>query len=183
MYTNGKPANIDADYRACKKGEEELVEFIKKYMNIPDCMKFNSIDRTWSLIDNPEIAECSLENMENLFKGDFSEIQQLIDMNPNGSIGLLVGIKMNPENGRLYHNMYTDMFPYVRFDGSMTPKGIERLQKSVEENQERYKNTTFKIQPLAEFIEEQGSIKVNTDVPADETSDVFVVEEADELPF
>lgn len=196
MYANGKPANIDADYRACKKGEEELIEFIKKYMNIPNCMKFNATDRSWSLIDTPEIAECSLENIDNMFKGDFSEIQQLMDVNPNGSIGLLIGIKMNPENGRLYHNVFTHQFPYVKFDGSMTEKGIENLTKAVEENQERYKNTTFMVQPLAELIEQPGSITVNTDVPADETSDVFVTptapattdpfanaEDADELPF
>ena len=34
VYQNG-PAAIDADYRKCYLGEEELTEFIKNYLNIP----------------------------------------------------------------------------------------------------------------------------------------------------
>jgi hypothetical protein len=195
MYANGKPANIDADYRMCYRGEEQLMDFIKKFMNVPNVMKFNAIDRSWSLIDTPEIAECRLDTFDAIFKGDLTEINNLVEVNTNGSIGLLIGIKRNPETGALYHAVYTHMFPYVRFDGSLTEKGEQNLVIDLEQNGERYKDTEFKVQPLAEYVEVPGSIPVNTDTPADPSSDVFVTPtatsspfdntaaEADELPF
>jgi hypothetical protein len=182
MYSNGKPANIDADYRMCYRGEEQLMDFIKKFMNVPNVMKFNATDRSWSLIDTPEIAECRLDTFDAMFKGDLTEINNLVEVNASGSVGLLIGIKRNPETGAIYHAVYTHQFPYVRFDGTMTEKGEQNLEKDLEQNAARYKDTEFKIQQLAEYVEVPGSIPVNTDVPADPTSDVFEVE-ADELPF
>ena len=105
-YSNG-PANLDADYRACYVGEEQLTEFIKTYLNIPNVMKY--VNKTWVMNDNTQDSEARLESIESYFKGNFSEVKDAISFQPNNKIKLMFGIKTTDDN-KQYQTVYTQMF-------------------------------------------------------------------------
>lgn len=105
MYSNG-PANIDKDYRACYYGEEDLTNFIKAYLNIPNVMKY--INGTWVMNDNPADSEARLESIEKYFNGDFSEIKGAIALQPNNKVKVLFGVRTTDDN-KQYQTAYTQM--------------------------------------------------------------------------
>lgn len=106
VYSNG-PANIDKDYRACFHGEEELTNFIKAYLNIPNVMKY--VNNTWVMVDKPEDCEARLEHVEDYFKGNFSELREIIALQPTNKVKVLFGVRTTDDN-KQYQAVYTQMF-------------------------------------------------------------------------
>lgn len=106
MYKNG-PANLDKDYRPCYVGEEELTNFLKAYLNIPNVMKY--VNNTWIMVDNPQDSESRLEKIDNYFKGDFSELKNVIKLQPNNKVKVLFGVRTTDDN-KQYQAVYTQMF-------------------------------------------------------------------------
>lgn len=107
QYTSG-PANIDKDYRPAYVGEEELVNFIKAYLNIPNVEKWDN-QRVVGLIDHPEDAEAMLEHIDDYFKGDFSELRSIIGYQPENKVKVLFGVRATDDN-RQFQTVYTRKF-------------------------------------------------------------------------
>lgn len=137
MYSNG-PANLDKDYRACYWGEEQLTNFIRAYLNIPNVM--NYVNKKWVLIDNPEDAEVRLDHIEDYFKGKFSELEEIISYQPENKVKVLFGVRTTDDN-RQYQAVYTEMF----LKNGVTD--YSRLDKSVQErkNAGAYPTTEFEV--------------------------------------
>ena len=83
---NGNPLQIDADYRPAYEGEENLTNFIKAYLNIPNPMSY--VNGKW--VENPKVkaeeCECRLEHISDYFKGDISEIKSITTFQPNNKV-------------------------------------------------------------------------------------------------
>lgn len=108
VYSNG-PARIDKGYRPALVGEPELIDFLKCYLNIPNVDVYNSKTKEWSEHKNPTECEASLENIASLFKGDFTELQEIIKMQPNNKVKVLFGVRTTDDN-KLYQAAYTQKF-------------------------------------------------------------------------
>lgn len=159
MYANG-PANIDADYRPCFYGEENLTNFIKTWLNIPNVMSY--IDGKW--VENPDVnpedCECRLDNIKEYFKGNFKELQGIISLLPNNKIKILFGVK-NTSDNKQYQDCFIDMF----LKPSIT--SYDRLEKVLTErkNNGGYADTEFEVCDLKEYklepsdLNEKGEIK------------------------
>ena len=106
IYKNG-PANIDSDYRPAYHGEEELTNFIKAYLNIPNVMKY--VNNTWVMVDKPEDCEARLESIAEYFKGNFKELRDVIALQPNNKVKVLFGIRTTDDN-KQYQAVYNQMF-------------------------------------------------------------------------
>lgn len=106
ILKNDLPANIDKDYRPCYVGEEELTNFIKNYLCIPNVMKY--VNNTWVMVDNPQECEARLENIPNYFKGDFKEIKSIISLQPENKVKVLFGVRTSDDN-KQYQTVYTQM--------------------------------------------------------------------------
>ena len=146
VYTNG-PANLDADYRPCFVGEEELTNFIKAYLNIPNVMKY--VDKKWVMVDNPEDCVARLDNIEKYFSGDYSELREVISLQPNNKVKLLFGVKTNDE-GKQYQAVFTQMF----LKNGVTD--YSRLAKELEDRKAAgaYPTTEFFVGDLKEYTME-----------------------------
>ena len=107
MYSNG-PANIDKDYRPCYVGEEDLTEFIKTYLRIPNVMKYVREENKWVMVEHPEECEARLDNIEKYFKGDFSEVKQAIALQPVNKVKVLFGVRTTDDN-KQYQTVLTQM--------------------------------------------------------------------------
>ena len=148
QYASG-PANIDADYRPAFIGEEELTEFIKAYLNIPNPM--NYVNGTW--VDKTPAekaeAEARLDNIDAYFKGDFKELKRIISYQPNNKVKVLFGVKTTAD-GKQYQAIYSQKF----LKNNITD--YSKLEKEVKERKEAgaYADTEFMVCALKEYAVE-----------------------------
>lgn len=143
VYSNG-PANLDKDYRPAYVGEAELTDLLKVYLNIPNAMKY--VNGSWVPADNLQDCEARLENIDKLFKGDFSEITEAIALQPLNKVKVLFGVRTTDDN-KQYQAFYTQMF--LRNNVS----DYSKLDKDVQERKlaGAYPTTEFEVCDFQEY--------------------------------
>lgn len=126
VYSNGKPANIDADYRLAYNGEEDLIKFLIAYLNIPSCQRY--VNGKWVMNDVTKLpdSEAMLDHIDDYFKGDVKELKNILSYQPNNKVKVLFGVR-TAEDGRQYQTVYTRMF----LKNNVTD--YSRLDKEVQE--------------------------------------------------
>ena len=158
VYANG-PADIAAKFRPMYRGEEALEEFIRTQLNLPLTQKY--VNGVWEAKTGAELEECigCLEKIDSYFKGDFSELKELMTYQPNNAVTLAFGVK-TADDGKQYTDFYTGMFL------SGNAKKYDRLEKAIKADKElgRWPNTEFEVCPLKEYT---VSATVVGDMPAD----------------
>lgn len=106
-YSNG-PADIDADYRKCVAGEEELTMFLKTLMCIPSPRFYNRTTQAWEVYSNLKECEARLDKTMKFFDGDFSEVKGILKSFPNNKLRVLLGVKKDGD--KEYQDFLTTMF-------------------------------------------------------------------------
>lgn len=156
MYSNG-PANIDRDFRPAYVGEEELTKFIVAYLNIPSVMKYNKPENKWYMVDNPQDSECRLDHIDDYFKGDFSELSELLSYQPDNKLQILFGVRTSDDN-RQFQATYNQMF----LKNGITD--YSKLEKDVESRKDAgsYPSTEFLICPLREYTVNETDFAAGT---------------------
>lgn len=148
QYKNG-PANIADNYRLAWVGEEDLTNFLIKFLNIPSCFKWNNGNMTgW--VDNLDDCQARLENISNYFKGDVSEIKECIKLQPENTVKIAFGVK-TANDGRMFQTTYTKMC----FSNSVT--NYSRLTKELKESQSELPdftgdNNVSVVSDLTEYV-------------------------------
>lgn len=148
MYKNG-PALIDMDYRAAFIGEVELIQFIIAYLGIPNINVYSN--GGWISAVYPEECEASFKDITKFFKGDFTELREILTFQPKNSVTVLFGVRSNDE-GKQFQTVYTNRF----YKGGLS--SYENIVKNL--NQEisnskssgSWQNTEFAVEPLKEYI-------------------------------
>ena len=112
--SNGKKADISNDYRIAYVGEEALTKFIRAFLYIPEITVWDNNEqcRVPNTNDKPEECECRLdvETFEKLFKGDFSEIKEILGFQPNNKVKVCLGVRTDANSGKLFQSVYTKKF-------------------------------------------------------------------------
>lgn len=167
MYKNG-PADIDKDYRPAYVGEEDLMKFIKAYLVIPSVSVWDNNLR--KMVPNkkvkPEECECRFDNLDKVFKGDFSEIKDALGFQPTNKVKVLLGVRTDIDSGKLYQAVYTRNF--IRNDSN----NYSRLDKEIQDNinnavaNGRTVNTVYEVSPVHEYVVEA----TNFSAPATESA-------------
>lgn len=160
VYSNG-PANLDKDYRPAYVGEAELTDFLKAYLCIPNAMRY--VNNTWVPADNLQDCEARLENIDKLFKGDFSEIGDAIALQPLNKVKVLFGVRTTDDN-KQYQAFYTQMF--LR----NSAPDYSRLDKDVQERKLNgaYPTTEFEVVDFHEYNVEATNFTPSTEAQAPE---------------
>ena len=111
---NGKKADISNDYRIAYVGEEALTKFIRAFLYIPEITVWDNNEqcRVPNTKDKSEECECRLdvETFEKLFKGDFSEIKEILGFQPNNKVKVCLGVRTDANSGKLFQSVYTKKF-------------------------------------------------------------------------
>lgn len=162
MYSNG-PADIDKDYRPAYVGEEELMEFVKAYLCIPNVTTWDT--ETRKMVPNtkvkPEECECRFDNLDKIFKGDFSEIEDALGFQPTNKVKVLLGVRTDINTGRLYQTVYTKKFLRNAANNySSLDKEIQEMERNAAANG-RTLNTEYHVAPVHEY-----SVEATTLTPA-----------------
>ena len=137
-----------ADFRPALIGEEELTAFIKAYLNIPN-KSYRKKNGEVVEIPNKADAEARLDKVQDYFKGDFSELKNVIALQPKNKVKCMFGVKTTDDN-KQYQAVYTQKF---------LKNNVTDYSKLDEELQERksngaYPNVEFSICDLKEYVVE-----------------------------
>lgn len=176
VYSNG-PANLDKDYRPAYVGEDKLTDLLKTYLNIPNAMKY--VNGSWVPSDNLQDCEARLENIEKLFKGDFSEIREAIALQPLNKVKVLFGVRTTDDN-KQYQAFYTDMF--LRNNVS----DYSRLDKDVQERKLNgaYPTTEFEVCDFQEYnVEATNFTPSESEAPANDPFGEAPAADGGKLPW
>lgn len=181
---------LTTPYRECYAGEEKLIEFIKKWLNIPD----NSIYKngSWEFIKDMSKCEAEFKNIKALIKGDIKDLQTLVKKFSSYKIKVCFGVKTTEENKK-YQTIYTGLFlkhssgNYDRFDVAIKADKERGALTNVEYSAEQLK--LYEVEPTK--FENTGTSEIPTTlpntVPFTQTTSVEPVTEntgfVDDLPF
>jgi len=134
VYSNG-PAKLIGAYRPAYFGEWELMNLIRQYLCIGSSGETNGFDYingTWVEKKGDELKDCecsfSVEEIQKMFKGDFSPVKEAIDLQPNNTIKVLFGIR-TADDGKEYQDVY------VRTVLRNNATSVAKLQKEIEDAQ------------------------------------------------
>ena len=163
---NGNKARIDSGYRPAYVGAEELTNFFKAYLCIPSVEKWNN-SQVVGLIDNPTEAEARLENIQNYFNGNISEISSVVAKQPENKVKALFGIKTTSDNKK-YQDVFTKMFLK---NGTTDYSRLDAAVKAAQ-NAGAYPNTVFEVSDFHEYVETPTSFNEPVESPADMPADV-----------
>ena len=136
-------------YRIACVGECALVDFLKKYLGVPDAYDYKN--GSWVKKENGKAEEgiFSLEKLKDYFKGDFSEIREAIALQPNNKIKLLYGVRTN--DGKQYQAVCTR--EQLMLNNGAGANAIAKLEKDLAnaKNHGSFSTTEYKVQELQEY--------------------------------
>lgn len=177
---NGNPMQIDKDYRPAFIGEEELTLFVKKYLWIKDIMVFKNNTWVQNPDESPENCECRFENLNKIFEGDFSEIKDTLGNLPTQKVNVMLGVRTDPQTGKLYQNVFTKKFAVYGASNSAFAKSITEMVKMASESG-RVLNTEYSAEKVREYTVTPTTF-TSTENTIQQESVTTPVEEG-ELPF
>ena len=180
-YSNGKKADISNDYRIAYVGEEDLTNFIRVFLCIPSITKWDNNEKC--MVPNtdvkPEECECRLdvESIEKFFKGDFSEIKDILGFQPNNKIKVCLGVRTDMNSGKLFQSVYTKKF---MSNASTNYNSLDKaLQADIAYASEHGKtlNTEYSAEAVHEYsvtpttFSAPSEVTPSSDMPFDSTDD------------
>lgn len=145
--SNGHELKIGSKYRMAYRGEADLVAFLKTYLCIDDA--FNYVNGSWVLKDNAADYLFGLEHIKDYFKGDFSELNEALKLQPNNKVKLLYGVRTT-DKGQ-YQDIAARDELFLR--NSAGAKAIAKMAEQLAKDKQAgaYASTEFKVQELAEY--------------------------------
>lgn len=187
-------ANIDKNYHRIRRNEDILVNFLRTLLNKANVQKWNpETKRFEGYIDDTTKALFALENIEDYFKGDVSELNEVIKVanSLNKEIGVLVGVRQYiNQNGEFKTQQVTFA------NGYASSTEVNNTNKPEERKYYEIRNALmqFNTSPKAsEFTYEAitGLKEVNTKIPQNSVYDVETgtatpmasQDTSEELPF
>lgn len=138
------PFNISANYRPAFRGEEALTSFLQNYLNIASCQKY--VNNEWVMVDNPQDSECRLDHIADYFKGNMSELDDCIKLQPNNKVKVAIGVRTT-DDGKQYSTVYTNFT--MKNSSSSTSKLDADIQNR--KNNGALQTTEFDMNPLHEY--------------------------------
>lgn len=121
VQSNGRLARITTPYRMAYVGEEKVMSALKSIMGVPSPWKYDG--GNWTLVSEDEAkkVEFSLNNVQSVFSGDFSEISEAVKQAKDRMVMCLLGIKANDSG------MHQVVFPKI---DSWSPAKITKEYES-----------------------------------------------------
>lgn len=168
-------SHLDKDYRPAYVGEEELMKFVKTYLNIPNYLVYDNASKSWVVNTkvNASDCECRFDNIPAMFTGDFSEVKDALGYQPTNKIKVLLGVRTDAETGKLYQSVYTKRFlSNASTNYTALDKEIQEMINNAVANG-RTVNTEYSVSAVREY-----SVAPTQFTPTEETSTP-----TEEMPF
>lgn len=166
QYSNG-PASISKAYKACHRGEEELVTFLRKYLNVTPFQTI--VNGKWVLSNTP--GELTIDKWSNLCTGDVSEIEQYLSYQPDNRVKVIFGIR-NTDDNKSYQTFIKDYFIGNGSSVDRSTGEYSAARKQLDKLDERYpdSNDVYSALPIRQYEITESTVSDNS-------------AEEDDLPF
>ena len=117
MYSSG-PARIAKDYRGCHVGEEALVTFLSRFLNLKPVQSYSRTMGTW--VDNPDPGSLTIDGWQALCSGDVSEVAGYIARQPDNHCKAVLGVRKTPDDRTFQTVLENGFFSNAAFPDPMT---------------------------------------------------------------
>lgn len=182
QYSNG-PANISNSYNVCHVGEEEVVKFLMKLLNVTPLQLFNRVTNQWKAAENP--GSLTIDDWNKLCNGDVSEIQGYCNLQPDNCVKVVLGIRTKDDN-KTYQTFLTT---YFLGNGAFTDKftgeyaaAAKEIQKFNESHPNVASQYLFSAAPVKEWKIEATEVTDNAE-SAEDIFDNAQTINVNDLPF
>jgi hypothetical protein len=178
QYTSG-PANISQNYHICHYGEEELITFFYKLLNITPLSIFDRVKNNWVPTKNP--GRLSFDNWNLLASGNNREIAEWVATQPDNCVKVVLGVQTTPDNKTYQAFLNTG---YIGNGASVNPNTGEYdsarklIDKYVASHPES--NYLFDAKPVREYTVSASEVKEN-EISFDDTQSLDP--QPDDLPW
>lgn len=108
LQKNGKKARIIAPFRPMYSGEEELIEFLKKFLNIPEATRYDRDSGEWVPSSDIDDAQISLGDMTKYFSGNVSDLKKAVEALKENYVKVLFYVKTTEDN-KIYQTILSDV--------------------------------------------------------------------------
>lgn len=96
VYASGQEASIATPYKPCHPGEEEMVQFLFKYLNITPLQVFDRNKQVWLPSKNP--GRLTIDDWAALCDGNIEEIANYIALQPENRVKVILGVRTTDDN-------------------------------------------------------------------------------------
>jgi hypothetical protein len=154
LSKEGNPLRIANDYRLEKRGESELILFIRNLLGIKNSHTYNEKSKEWTLQADPSKYFCYFEKIEDILKGKVDEIRKIIAIAQGKKVKVLLGVRFN--EGRIFQTVYERFTAKV----SMNPverKIKEKVKLSPDAPEETIERTIYVYDKFEEHIARRQS--------------------------
>jgi hypothetical protein len=128
-------------YKACFNGEEELIKFLRAYLNIPNFMEMK--DGVMQVVSQEKLEHCQSgftpEEIALILKGNITPIREAISLQPNNQVKVLFAVRVTPDNKK-YQHVFNKCFAKARDFGA-----AERFQKYLASNEQSFNGLEFNL--------------------------------------
>ena len=190
QYTSG-PAKIANDYKMSHPGQEVLVGFLMKFLNMTPLNVLDRKKNQW--VPSKDPGHLTIDYWDKLCQGDVSEIAQYVATEPNNKVKVVLGIRTTEDN-----KAYQTFLPgcYIgngalpdRNTGEYTTarKGIDRAINDAEQNGYAFPYL-YTATPVKEWGVEATQVVENTEdapveTPPPPTDPSYFQYQEDDLPL
>lgn len=148
VSVNGKELRIDAKYQIACVGQDILTHFLKTYLGMSN--GFDYKNGAWVKKANAEDDLFKLEKLKDYFKGDVSEIKEILALRPNNKIKLLYGVRTT-DDGKQYQQVCARDKFILRSNAN--ENAISKMDADLKDAYDRgsFSNVEYKVQKLQEY--------------------------------
>lgn len=186
LCSNGTRAKIASDYKPCHSGEEELVLFLLKYLNVTPLNIFDRMKQVWVPTKNP--GHVTIDRWRNLCDGDVSEFAAAIAMQPENRVKVVLGVRTTDDN-----KTYQTFLPLVYIGNGALPERntgeYSAARRAIDKYFENHPNAAgsveFSAAPVREWRLEATEVKQDEGLNTAESDseNLSVDNEIQDLPF
>lgn len=160
QYANG-PAKISVPYKMCHSGEEEIVRFLMKYLNVTPLEIFSRTANAYVPTKDPGML--IIDHWDKLCEGDVSEIAGYIALKPKNCVKVILGVRLT-DNNRTYQLFINSAFlsnnSFVNpstgvYD--LAKKHIDRYMENKDED-----SYVFSARAVQPYVEEASVVEDNS---------------------
>ncbi len=182
QYSNG-PANISSDYKPCHVGEEEIVTFLMKFLNVTPLRVFDRLKKDWVPTKDP--GHVTIDNWKALCDGNISEIASAIALQPDNRVKVVLGIRTTEDNKSYQTFLQTTYISNGAIPDRNTGE-YTTARKAIDKWMEGHSNSTidFSASPVTEWSVSATEVKEGkTETLPDFNSQEYTSTDLEDLPF
>ena len=180
QYSNG-PAQIASDYKPAHVGEEALIAFIMKYLNVTPLKTFIKASNTW--VDSKNPGRLTIDRWNDLCNGNVNEVKEYLKLQPENRVKVILGIRTTDDN-KSFQTFLSSTFISNGARVDITTGEYSSARKAIDRWAEYHSGSSFSATPVKEWSQSATEVVDNSSSDMPNFNDpAYHATVADDLPF